>query len=112
MKFNILNIHHLQPYKYLHLLRLLEAGFSTRAQDYTRVLAEHVAQCVAGGHVVEQETVPNWVNNTLFLAEKLKYLVKLHHVSILNLVSNSLYLRIQCTPPALERSLILVTRSG
>ena len=79
MKFNILNIHHLQPYKYLHLLRLLEAGFSTRAQDYTRVLAEHVAQCVAGGHVVEQETVPNWVNNTLFLAEKLKYLVKLHH---------------------------------
>ena len=76
MKFNILNIHHLQPYKYLHLLRLLEAGFSTRAQDYTRVLAEHVAQCVAGGHVVEQETVPNWVNNTLFLAEKLKYLVR------------------------------------
>ena len=36
-----------QPFKYLHMLRLLEAGLSTRAQDYTRVLAEHVTECVA-----------------------------------------------------------------
>ena len=65
-----------QPFKYLHLLRLLEAGLSTRAQDYTRVLAEHVTVCVAGGHVMDQETVPDWVNNTLHLAEMLKYLVR------------------------------------
>ena len=57
------------------MLRLLEAGYSTRAQDYTRVLAEHVTESVAGGHGIEQFTVPNWVNKTLYLAEKLKYLV-------------------------------------
>ena len=65
----------MQPYKYLHLLRLLEAGLSTRAQDYTRVLAEHVCACVNGGLMLEQETVPGWVNNTQHLAEMLKYLV-------------------------------------
>ena len=65
----------LQPYKYLHLLRLLEAGLSTRAQDYTRVLAEHICACVTGGLMVEQETVPGWVTNTQHLAEMLKYLV-------------------------------------
>ena len=65
----------MQPYKYLHLLRLLEAGLSTRAQDYTRVLAEHICACVTGGLMVEQETVPGWVTNTQHLAEMLKYLV-------------------------------------
>ena len=65
-----------QPYKYLHMLRLLEAGYSTRAQDYTRVLAEYVTESVSAGHGIEQVTVPNWVNNTLYLAEKLKYLVR------------------------------------
>merc|ERR1719232_2288173 len=56
------------------MLRLLEAGYSTRAQDYTRVLAEYVTESVSAGHGIEQVTVPNWVNNTLYLAEKLKYL--------------------------------------
>ena len=57
------------------MLRLLDAGLSTRAQDYTRVLGEHVAACVTAGHVVDTATVPNWVNSTLLLAERLKYLV-------------------------------------
>ena len=64
------------------MLRLLEAGYSTRAQDYTRVLADYVTELTSGGHVVEQETVPGWVNNTLFLAEKLKYLVRLIFVRV------------------------------
>ena len=37
-----------QPYKYLHLLRLLETGHATRAQDYTRALAEYVTDSVSG----------------------------------------------------------------
>ena len=65
----------MQPYKYLHLLWLLEAGLSTRAQDYIRVLAEQVCECVNGGLMLEQETVPGWVTNTQHLAEMLKYLV-------------------------------------
>ena len=67
----------MQPYsyKYLHLLWLLEAGLSTRAQTYIRVLAEHVCACVKGGLIKEQETVPGLVTNTQHLAEMLKYLV-------------------------------------
>jgi hypothetical protein len=59
----------------MHCLRLVEAGLSTLAQDYVRVLADYVVASVAGGHVVEQETVPGWVGYTAYLAEKLKYLV-------------------------------------
>ena len=72
-------LYSLQPYKYLHLLRLLEAGLSTRAQDYTRVLAEQLCACVTGGLMVDQETVPGWVTNTQHLAEMLKYLVSEEH---------------------------------
>ena len=59
----------------MHCLRLVEAGLSTLAQDYVRVLADYVLAIVAGGHVVEQETVPGWVGYTAYLAEKLKSLV-------------------------------------
>ena len=69
----------LQPYKYLQLTRLLEAGLTTRAQDYTRVLAQYVINTAATASSVEQSTFPNWVNNTLYLAEKLKYLVRCMH---------------------------------
>ena len=65
----------LQPYKFLHCQRLLECGLASRAQDYTRVLAEHVCACVNGGLMLEQETVPGLVTNTQHLAEMLKYLV-------------------------------------
>ena len=54
---------------------MIEAGLSTLAQDYVRVLADYVVSSVSGGHVVEQETVPGWVGYTGYLAEKLKYLV-------------------------------------
>ena len=66
----------LQPYKYLQLTRLLEAGLTTRAQDYTRVLGQFLINTAATASSVEQSTFPNWVNNTLYLAEKLKYLVR------------------------------------
>ena len=66
-----------QPYKYLQLTRLLEAGLTTRAQDYTRVLAQFLINAAASANMVEQSTFPNWVSNTLYLAEKLKYLVSL-----------------------------------
>ena len=66
-----------QPYKYLQLTRLLEAGLTTRAQDYTRVLAQFLINAAASANMVEQSTFPNWVSNTLYLAEKLKYLVRL-----------------------------------
>ena len=67
----------LQPYKYLQLTRLLEAGLTTRAQDYTRVLAQFLINAAASASMVEQSTFPDWVTNTLYLAEKLKYLVSL-----------------------------------
>ena len=66
----------MQPYKYFQLTRLLEAGLTTRAQDYTRVLGQFLINTAATASSVEQSTFPNWVNNTLFLAEKLKYLVR------------------------------------
>merc|ERR1712106_827455 len=72
----------LQPYKYLHCLRLIEAGLSTLAQDYVRVLADYVVSSVSGGHVVEQETVPGWVGYTGYLAEKLKYLDPVYTTSV------------------------------
>ena len=58
-------------------LRLLEAGLTTRAQDYSRVLGQYVTTTVASAASVEQSTFPGWVNNTLYLAEKLKYLVRM-----------------------------------
>ena len=70
------NIVLFQPYKYLQLTRLLEAGLTTRAQDYSRVLGQYVTTAVASAGSVEQSTFPGWVNNTLYLAEKLKYLVR------------------------------------
>ena len=48
---------------------------ATVAQDYVRVLGDYVVSSVAGGHVIDQETVPGWVGYTAYLAEKLKYLV-------------------------------------
>ena len=56
-------------------MRLVEAGLSTLAQDYVKVLAEYVMGSVTGGTMVEQDTVPGWVHYTADLAEKLKYLV-------------------------------------
>eukprot|EP00092_Neocalanus_flemingeri_P007473 GFUD01008070.1.p1 GENE.GFUD01008070.1~~GFUD01008070.1.p1 ORF type:complete len:2334 (+),score=842.22 GFUD01008070.1:46-7047(+) len=73
---------YLQPYKYLHCLRLVETGHSTRAQDYARVLADYVTESVASGHVVEQDTVPGWVGHTAYLAEKLKYLDPVYTTSV------------------------------
>merc|ERR1719334_1102971 len=64
----------LQPYKYLHCLRLIEAGHSTLAQDYVRVLGDYIVSSVNTGQAIDQETVPGWVGYTAFLAEKLKYL--------------------------------------
>ena len=72
----VLKLFSLQPYKYLQLTRLLEAGLTTRAQDYSRVLAQYVINTAATASSVEQSTFPNWVINTLYLAEKLKYLVR------------------------------------
>jgi len=72
----------LQPYKYLHCLRLVETGHSTRGQDYARVLADYVTNTVAAGHTVEQETVPGWVGHTAYLAEKLKYLDPVYTTSV------------------------------
>ena len=76
------NIVLFQPYKYLQLTRLLEAGLTTRAQDYTRVLAQYVINTAATAGSVEQSTFPGWVNNTLHLAEKLKYLVRLKQCAL------------------------------
>ena len=53
-------------------MRLVEAGLSTLAQDYVRVLAEYVMGSVTGATLVEQDTVPEWVQYTAYLA---KYLV-------------------------------------
>ena len=44
-------------------------------QDYTRVLGEHVSECVAAGRAVDTDTLPGWVTYTHHLAEQLKYLV-------------------------------------
>ena len=73
----ILHVFIFQPYKYLHCVRLVEAGLATLAQDYVRVLGDYVVASVAGGHIIDQETVPGWVGYTAYLAEKLKYLVSM-----------------------------------
>ena len=57
------------------MVRLLEAGHSHRAQDYSRALAEQIAESVAAGRELDRSTVPHWVHHTLHLATKLKYLV-------------------------------------
>ena len=75
----------LQPYKYLHCVRLVEAGLATLALDYVRVLADYVVDSVAGGHTMDQETVPCWVEYTAYLAEKLKYLVSMEYSVIAEL---------------------------
>ena len=54
----------------------MEAGLTTRAQDYTRVLAQHLSNTIAQGQLIDQTTFPGWVTNTLHLADKLKYLVR------------------------------------
>ena len=43
---------------------LCEAGLATMAQDYVRVLGCYVVDSVAGGHTMDQETVPGWVGYT------------------------------------------------
>jgi len=73
---------YLQPYKYLHCVRLVEAGLATLAQDYVRVLGDYVVASVAGGHIIDQETVPGWVGYTAYLAEKLKYLDPVYTTSV------------------------------
>jgi len=73
---------YLQPYKYLHCVRLVEAGLATLAQDYVRVLGDYVASSVAGGHIIDHETVPGWVQYTAYLAEKLKYLDPVYTTSV------------------------------
>jgi hypothetical protein len=60
----------LQPYKYLHCLRLLETGLAARAQDYLRQLADWLAAAA----VVEQDPVPGWPLGAQHLAHRLKYL--------------------------------------
>ena len=42
-------------------MRLVEAGLSTQAQDYVRVLAEYVVGSVAGGTTVDQNMIPVWL---------------------------------------------------
>merc|ERR1719309_1900403 len=65
----------LQPYKFLHCQRLLECGLASRAQDYTRELADWLAARVAAGATqVETDPVPGWVAATHHLATRLKYL--------------------------------------
>jgi hypothetical protein len=61
----------LQPYKYLHCLRLLETGLAARAQDYLRQLAEWLATACTQ---VEQDPVPGWTLGVRHLAHRLKYL--------------------------------------
>ena len=39
----------LQPLKYLHCVKLMEAGLANSALDYVRVLADYVVGSVAGG---------------------------------------------------------------
>ena len=38
----------LQPFKYLHCVKLMEAGLANSALDYVRVLADYVVGSVAG----------------------------------------------------------------
>ena len=59
------------------MTRLLEAGLTTRAQDYSRVLSQQLTHSLSSGEVIDQSTIPNWVNNTLYLADKLKYMVSI-----------------------------------
>ena len=65
----------LQPYKYLHCVRLVEAGLATKALDYARVLGDYVKGSVGSGHTIDIDTVPGWVGYSSYLIEKLKYLV-------------------------------------
>ena len=72
----------------------MEAGLSTLAQDYVRVLADYVMGSVTGATLVEQDTVPEWVQYTAYLA---KYLVS-DYMSYIH--DYTVYLcRIQCMPP-------------
>ena len=62
------------------MIRLLEAGLTTRAQDYSRVLAQQLTHSITSGHVIDQQTLTDWVTNTLYLADKLKYMVGIFSV--------------------------------
>ena len=65
----ILHVFIFQPYKYLHCVRLVEAGLAVAGQDYVRVLADYVVNSVAEGHMLDEDTKPGWVEYTAHLAE-------------------------------------------
>lgn len=60
----------LQPFKFLHAIRLCEAGLVSRAQDYCREVAEFVMRNPSR---VESDFIPDFLQQIQHLADRLKY---------------------------------------
>jgi len=60
----------LQPFKFLHAVRLVECGLATRAQDYCREIAEFVMKNPAR---LETDFMPDFLLQLQHLIDKLKY---------------------------------------
>ena len=61
-----------KPFKFLHAVRLCEAGLASRAQDYCREVAEFVMRNPAG---VQSDFMPDFLQQLQHLADRLKYQV-------------------------------------
>jgi len=60
----------LQPFKFLHAVRLVEAGLSSQAQDYCRQIAEFV---VTNQTKIVTDFLPDFLTQLETLSDKLKY---------------------------------------
>lgn len=60
----------LQPFKFLHAVRLVEAGLSSQAQDYCKQIAEFV---VANPTKIVTDFLPDFLTQLEHLSDKLKY---------------------------------------
>ena len=62
----------MQPFKFLHAVRLCESGLASRAQDYCREIAEYVMRNPTR---VESDFLPDFLQQLSHLSERLKYQV-------------------------------------
>ena len=67
-----------QPFKFLHAVRLVEAGLSSQAQDYCKQIAEFV---VANPTKIVTDFLPDFLTQLEHLSDKLKYQVIKHQIS-------------------------------
>lgn len=60
----------LQPFKFVHAVRLCEVGLVARAQDYCRQIAQFVVRCPSR---VETDFMPDFLQQLAYLSDRLKY---------------------------------------